>query len=173
MHGSERREQIIRQIQESKAPVSGTKLASFYNVSRQVIVQDIALIRASGHEIFSTNRGYILLQKERSAVRVFKVCHTDEQLEDELLSIVDLGGCVENVVVNHKVYGRLEAHLGVDSRRRVQDFLEELRSGKSSPLKNITSGYHYHEIRADREETLDMIGKMLAEKGFLVEEAED
>ena len=70
-------------------------------------------------------------------------------------------------------YGRLEAHLGVDSRRRVQDFLEELRSGKSSPLKNITSGYHYHEIRADREETLDMIGKMLAEKGFLVEEAED
>ena len=79
-----------------------------------------------------TNRGYILLQKERPAVRVFKVCHTDEQLEDELLSIVDLGGCVENVVVNHKVYGRLEAHLGVDSRRRVQDFLEELRSGKSS-----------------------------------------
>ena len=173
MTGEERREGILERIRQAKAPVAARALAELYGVSRQVIVQDIALIRASGHEIFSTNRGYILLQKEKPAVRIFKVCHTDEQLEDELLSIVDLGGCVENVVVNHKVYGRLEAYLGVDSRRRVQDFLEELRSGKSSPLKNITSGYHYHEIRADREETLDMIGKMLAEKGFLVEEAED
>ena len=71
MHGSERREQIIRQIQESKAPVSGTKLASFYNVSRQVIVQDIALIRAAGYEIISTNRGYILNQP-KTVCRILK-----------------------------------------------------------------------------------------------------
>ena len=101
MHGSERREQIIRQIQESKAPVSGTKLASFYNVSRQVIVQDIALIRAAGHEIISTNRGY-LLNEDASVQRTFKVKHTDAQVEEELYSIVDLGGSVKNVMVNHK-----------------------------------------------------------------------
>ena len=172
MDGSKRREEILDRIQRSSAPVPAKDLAALFQVSRQVIVQDIALIRAAGYGVIATNRGYIL-SSPASAGRVFKVQHTDEQLEDELLSIVDLGGCVENVVVNHKVYGRLEAHLGVDSRRRVQDFLEELRSGKSSPLKNITSGYHYHEIRADREETLDMIGKMLAGKGFLVEEAED
>ena len=92
MHGSERREQIIRQIQESKAPVSGTKLASLYSVSRQVIVQDIALIRAAGYEIISTNRGYILNQP-KTVCRIFKVQHTDEQLEEELNTIVDLGGC--------------------------------------------------------------------------------
>ena len=97
MTGEERREGILERIRQAKAPVAARALAELYGVSRQVIVQDIALIRASGHEIFSTNRGYILLQKEKPAVRVFKVCHTDEQLEDELLSIVDLGGCVENV----------------------------------------------------------------------------
>lgn len=101
MHGSERREQIIRQIQESKAPVSGTKLASFYNVSRQVIVQDIALIRAAGYEIISTNRGYILNQP-KTVCRIFKVQHTDEQLEEELNTIVDLGGCVDNVMIHHR-----------------------------------------------------------------------
>ena len=110
MHGSERREQIIRQIQESKAPVSGTKLASFYNVSRQVIVQDIALIRAAGYEIISTNRGYILNQP-KTVCRIFKVQHTDEQLEEELNTIVDLGGCVDNVMIHHRVYGKMEAEL--------------------------------------------------------------
>ena len=168
MHGSERREQIIRQIQESKAPVSGTKLASLYSVSRQVIVQDIALIRAAGYDIISTNRGYIL-NAPSQAERVFKVNHTDEQLEDELCSIVDLGGKIINVMVNHRVYGRMEAPLGITSRRKVKEFLEDIQSGKSSPLKNITSNYHYHRVEADSEETLDMIEDMLRQKGYLVE----
>ena len=136
MHGSERREQIIRQIQESKAPVSGTKLASLYSVSRQVIVQDIALIRS----------------------------------EEELNTIVDLGGCVDNVMIHHRVYGKMEAELALSSRRKVGAFMEDIRSGKSSPLKNITSNYHYHKVSADSEETLDLIEQELREKGFLVEE---
>lgn len=169
MHGSERREQIIRQIQESKAPVSGTKLASLYSVSRQVIVQDIALIRAAGYEIISTNRGYILNQP-KTVCRIFKVQHTDEQLEEELNTIVDLGGCVDNVMINHRVYGKMEAELALSSRRKVGAFMEDIRSGKSSPLKNITSNYHYHKVSADSEETLDLIEQELREKGFLVEE---
>ena len=144
MHGSERREQIIRQIQESKAPVSGTKLASLYSVSRQVIVQDIALIRSAGYEIISTNRGYILNQP-KTVCRIFKVQHTDEQLEEELNTIVDLGGCVDNVMIHHRVYGKMEAELALSSRRKVGAFMEDIRSGKSSPLKNITSNYHYHK----------------------------
>ena len=168
MHGSERREQIIRQIQESKAPVSGTKLASFYNVSRQVIVQDIALIRAAGYEIISTNRGYILNQPT-TVCRIFKVQHTDEQLE-EVNTIVDLGGCVDNVMIHHRVYGKMEAELVLNSRRKVGAFMEDIRSGKSSPLKNITSNYHYHKVSADSEETLDLIEQELRKKGFLVEE---
>ena len=167
MTGSERREAIVSRIENSEAPVSGTALAASFGVSRQVIVQDIALIRAAGYEILSTNRGYIL---NRSAVvsRTFKVRHTDEQLEEELYSIVDLGGCVKNVMVNHKVYGHMEAPLNITSRRKAAEFIADIRRGKSSPLKNITSGYHYHVIEADSEETLDLIADMLEKKGFLV-----
>lgn len=167
MTGSDRRAEIVRQIKESKAPVSGQRMALAYGVSRQVIVQDIALLRASGYDIISTNRGY-LLNAPRTVSRIFKVQHTDEQLEEELCCIVDLGACVENVMVNHRVYGHMEAPLGINSRRKVAEFLEDIRSGKSSPLKNITSNYHYHNVSADSEETLDMVEQALSEKKFLI-----
>lgn len=168
MNGSERREGIIQRIKESKAPVSGQKLASLYEVSRQVIVQDIALIRAAGYDIVSTNRGYIL-HAPTSLQRTFKVQHTNEQTEEELNAIVDLGGCVENVMVNHKVYGKMEAVLNINSRKKVAVFLENIVNGKSSPLLNITSGYHYHVVSAESDETLDEIEDMLQKKGFLLE----
>ena len=168
MNGSQRREQIVRQIQESKEPVSGKKLAELYGVSRQVIVQDIALIRTAGYDIISTNRGYIL-NTQKAISRVFKVQHTDEQTEEELYEIVDLGGYVENVMVNHRVYGHMEAPLGIHSRRKAAAFIEDIKSGKSSPLKNITSNYHYHTVSAESEEILDEIEEMLRAKGFLIE----
>ena len=171
MTGTERREAIICKMQEDNVPLSGTKLASIYGVSRQVIVQDIALIRAAGYDVISTNKGYILNTPVENKIveRVFKVIHSDEQMEDELCSIVDLGGCIVNTMINHKVYGHLEAPLNIKSRRNVADFMKDIRSGKSSPLKNVTSGYHYHTITADSEETLDLIEKMLREKQILVE----
>ena len=129
--------------------------------------RDIALIRASGYDIISTNRGYII-QEPLVRERVFKVNHTDEQLEEELYSIIDLGGTVVNVMVNHRVYGHMEAELRINSRRKVEAFMEDIRSGKSSPLKNITSNYHYHKVAADSEETLDLIEEALRQKHFLV-----
>lgn len=168
MTGSERRAYIIEQIQNSKSPVSGTILAKRCEVSRQVIVQDIALLRTAGYDILSTNRGYILHVPDNVS-RIFKVRHTDEQLEEELNLIVDLGGYVVNVIVNHRVYGQLEAELGIRSRKMVKEFLKDIESGVSSPLKNVTSGYHYHKVEADTEDTLDEIEEMLREKGFLVE----
>lgn len=168
MTGSERRSEIIRTIQKSQTPVAGKALAAAYDVSRQVIVQDIALIRASGYDIISTNRGYVLNTPAKME-RVFKVQHGDEQLEEELNAVVDLGGCIENVMVNHKVYGHIEAGLHISSRRMAAEFIKDIQSGKSSPLKNITSDYHYHTVSADSEKTLDMIEQMLREKGFLVE----
>ena len=167
MSGSERRKGIIEQIRNSATPVSGKSLAETYKVSRQVIVQDIALLRAAGYDVIATNRGYIL-NTPAKVTRVVKVCHTDEQLEEELCTIVDCGGCVENVIVNHKVYGHLEATLQINSRRKIIEFMEEIRSGKSSPLKNITADYHYHTISADSEKTLDLIEVELKNKGFLV-----
>ena len=168
MTGSDRRQEILKNIKESDRPVSGSKLAKYYDVSRQVIVQDIALLRASGYDIISTNRGYVL-EGQTCAERVFKVRHTDEQLETELCTIVDLGGQVKNVMVNHKVYGHIEAELGITSRRKVKEFLADIESGKSTPLKNITSDYHYHTVTADSEETLGLIEEELRKLGFLVE----
>ncbi len=168
MTGSERRALITKTLEGKNNAISAAKLASLCSVSRQVIVQDIALIRASGYDIISTSRGYILHTPE-AVSRVIKVRHTDEQLQEELNAIVDLGGCVENVLVHHRVYGTLEAHLGIDSRLKVEEFLENIRSGKSKPLKNITSDYHYHKITADSEKTLDMIQNDLKNRGFLIE----
>ena len=161
MTGSRRREEIVSKIKSSEVPVPGKELAKVYDVSRQVIVQDIALIRAAGYDIISTNRGYIL-NAPHTVTRVFKVSHTDEQMEDELCSIVDLGGKVVNVMIN------MEAPLDVASRRNVKEFMEGIHSGKSSPLKNITSNYHYHTVEADSEETLDLIEQVLKEKDYLV-----
>ena len=171
MTGANRRDAIVQYIQDSASPVSGQKLATEFGVSRQVIVQDIALIRAAGYDIISTNRGYILNTPVQaiSVERVFKVLHTDDQIEEELCSIVDLGGCVVNTMINHRVYGHLEVPLNVKSRRNVNEFLNEIHSGKSSPLKNITANYHYHTVSADSEETLDMIEDMLRAKNILVE----
>ena len=97
------------------------------------------------------------MNQPKTVCRIFKVQHTDEQLEEELNTIVDLGGCVDNVMIHHRVYGKMEAELALSSRRKVGAFMEDIRSGKSSPLKNIT-------------ETLDLIEQELREKGFLVEE---
>ena len=165
MTGSKRREELINTIKSSTSPISGKTLAQLYDVSRQVIVQDIALLRTAGYDIISTNRGYIL-NAPHTITRVFKVSHTDAQTEDELYSIVDLGGTVVNVMVNHRVYGHMEAPLGISSRLKVKAFIDDIKNGKSSPLKNITSNYHYHTVEADSEKTLDLIEKTLEEKGY-------
>lgn len=167
MTGEERRNEILKEIKNSTVPVSGGKLAKQYEVSRQVIVQDIALLRAAGCDILSTNRGYYIRQTKKAA-RVFKVSHTDKEMEDELNTIVDLGGRVADVFINHKVYGRIRAELNITSRRQIAEFLETIHSGKSSPLKNITSNYHYHTIEADSEKTLELIEKVLKEKHYLI-----
>lgn len=166
MKGTERRQEILRLLARSHTPVSGTALAEHFSVSRQVIVQDMALIRAQQHDIISTNRGYLLHTPLR-VTRILKTYHTDEQIADELNTIVDLGGTAVDVSVRHRVYGRLQADLNVSSRRDVQKFLAEIKSGKSTPLKEVTSGYHYHTIAADSEETLDLIEQELAAKGYL------
>ena len=145
MNTAERRGEILKILHNADAPVAARELAGKFGVSRQVIVQDIALIRAAGHEIISTNRGY-LLNTPHSVNRIFKVNHTDEELEDELCTVVDLGGKVVNVMVNHRVYGHMEAEINITSRRKVMEFVEDIKRGKSSPLKNITSNYHYHLI---------------------------
>lgn len=167
MTGKERRESIIKII-SGKSPVSGGSLSKTLNVSRQIIVSDIALLRAEGYDIISTNRGY-LLNSPAGSTLIIKVNHTDEQTEDELNTIVDLGGTVINVFVNHKVYGTISADLNIRSRRNVNEFINNIKSGKSTPLKNITSNYHYHTISAENENILKIITDELRKKGYLID----
>ena len=166
MKGEERRKQLLNILSSSNNPISGGTLSKELNVSRQIIVQDISLLRANGATIFSTNKGY-LLQEDRKYSRVFKVYHTDDQVEEELSTIVDAGGQIRDVFVYHKVYGVLKADMGIKSRRDIRAYMEEISTGKSSLLKNVTSGYHYHTIDAESEEILDAIQEELQQKGFL------
>lgn len=190
MTGEERRKELLNTISESAAPISGAALAKKYQVSRQVIVQDMAILRAAHHEIYATPKGYVILPfktdneaveeqllhnshktagKSPKVCREYRVVHTDEQIEDELNTIVDMGGRVVDVVIRHEVYGTIRADLPIHCRRHVQDFMEEIQSGKSKPLKNLTSGgIHYHNVEADSEETLDLIEQELIKKGYLL-----
>lgn len=170
MNAVERREEIIRLITAGDKPISGNELSKHLDVSRQVIVQDIAILKAAGYDILSTNKGYVSGGKAAPCERVFKVHHTNEQTEDELNTIVDIGGTVSDVFVWHRVYGKIEAKLNISSRRNVQQCIDGLVSGKSTALMNITSGYHYHTVIADSEETLDLIEKALEEKNYLAPE---
>lgn len=166
MSGKERRDKIIQMLSNSKEPLSGKELAKIFDVSRQVIVQDIALLRAQDCEITSTNQGYILMKEEKIS-RVFKVVHNDSEVEEELNIIVDYGGKVDDVFVYHKVYGTVRADLNIASRNDIKEFLESLKTGSSTLLKNITSDYHYHTVSAPSEKLLNLIQERLQERGFL------
>ncbi len=169
MKAIERRKEIVTLLLASKEAISGSILAEKCGVSRQIIVSDITILKGSGFEILSTHNGY-MIQKSPLATRVFKVKHTREETEDELLSIVDLGGTIVDVFVWHKVYGKIIVPLNIFSRLGVSQFIEGVRSGKSSELMNITGGYHYHTIRAESEEILDSIEKMLKSKNYYLTE---
>lgn len=168
MTGEERRERILDAIRAGEKPVSGSALAAVCQVSRQIVVQDIALLRAAGYDIVSTTRGY-LLQSPQAFTRTYCVKHENSQIEEELNAIVDMGGRVLDVYVEHSVYGRLRAELSIGSRRQVREFLDRIQNGKAQPLNNLTSGKHWHTVAADGEETLDLIGHTLRKMGYLVE----
>ena len=170
--GNERRNRIIEMLRTTATPLSGSQLANLLGVSRQVIVTDIALLKTSHPDLISTNSGYILMQAS-STRRIYKMRHTDEQTEEELTGIVDLGGAILDVFVEHKVYGTIRVPLSISSKRDVQNFLRDMKSGVSTPLKNITQGYHYHTVEARSGAILEEIEAMLRQKGFLIETRND
>lgn len=169
MKTDERRKAIATFLMSEQKPISGSMLAERFGVSRQIIVQDIAVLKASGYEILSTHNGYIV-QKAPLVERVFKVYHTKEETEDELSCIVELGGTVVDVFVWHKVYGKIEAPLNIFSKLHVKQFIESVRCGKSTELMNVTGGYHYHTVRAESKEILDKISEALNDRNYIVPE---
>ena len=168
MKAEKRREEILSFIGNAENPIPASVLAERFAVSRQVIVQDIAIIRANGYDVNATNRGYVLNSKIQ-ATRVFKCRHSFEEIVDEGALIIEAGGKVEDVFVNHRVYGRISSRLDLINRTHVEELYRSLVSGASKPLMSVTDGYHYHTVSAEDEATLDGIERALRERGFLIE----
>ena len=166
-----RRTHILQLLKEHGAPLSGTALARMLGVTRQIIVQDIALIRAENHHILSTNKGYLYrteTEKTSQPKRVFYVKHTTDEVLDEFLTVLELGGAVLDVAVEHEIYGQIRADLLIETEQDARDFADRLMRCKDNPLKVLTDDCHYHTISAPAEKLLDLIEESLRKKGFLL-----
>ena len=168
--GEERRKELIRVLKQSNRAVSGTDLAKQFEVSRQVIVQDIALLRATNKKILSTNKGYILFRDDEKtkAKRIVCVLHKDTDILKEFECIVDCGAKVLDVVVEHEIYGQVSVDLLIQNRQDALSFVEQLRNCKSKSLSCLTDGVHYHTLEADSEAMLDSAEAALKEAVFLL-----
>ena len=167
--GEARREQLLQMLRDSTAPISGSALARSLGVSRQVIVQDIALLRAVNKDILATTRGYVLYSQQTEAChRIDFVNHSDDAIADELNTIVDNGGKVLDVIIEHEIYGQITANLILENRRDVAEFCDRLKHSNAKPLNIIAGGTHYHTVEARSEVMLDNIECALREKGYLV-----
>lgn len=169
MDGKQRRERIAALL-DSQAPITGTELARRLGVSRQIIVQDVALMRAENKNILSTNKGYLLYDRANfrgSCWRVFHVRHTTQQVLDELTTIVELGGQVLDVSVEHELYGQIRVDLIITTRSDAEEFAGRLAASSGAPLKALTQDDHYHTVTAASERLLDLIEQELLRKGYL------
>ena len=169
MTSEERRVQIEGILNNNTEPVTASYFAKEFSVSRQVIVGDIALMRAGGLKISATPRGYVLDREEDSQC-VFTVacCHDEKTMGDELYAIVDNGGIVHDVIVEHAIYGELIGELHLQSRYDVELFLKKLAENKVQPLLRLTGGIHLHTIKCKDEETKKRIINILKLKKFLL-----
>uniref|UniRef100_UPI0040565436 3H domain-containing protein n=1 Tax=Acetatifactor sp. TaxID=1872090 RepID=UPI0040565436 len=172
LDGTARRTAIMEYLNTQTTPVSGTKLAKHFGVSRQIIVQDVALLRAENRNILSTNKGYVLFhpqEKRNGCTAVVMVKHTAEQTYEEMQTIVDYGGSMLDVFVDHDLYGQIRVDLVINDLQDAEDFCNKLKQSTSKPLKVLTEDYHYHTIKAPSEKALGLIKQELKALGFLTE----
>lgn len=167
MKKQQRQADIVKTLRSSREPVSGTALSEIFQVSRQSIVQDIALLKAAHFNIISTNKGYIIVDPPPRE-KIFKVSHNHEEIGDELYAIVDAGGFVRDVYVLHDIYGKIQVDLFLATRADVDAFVAGLKEKKTSPLMKLTDTVHYHTVEAVSDSTLLAVEKSLLEKGYLI-----
>ena len=102
MNSNERRENLLHILKTSNKPVKGGDLAKELNVTRQVVVKDIGLLRASGIDILATSTGYMIYDLKDQEFQIKCKNHTTENhLLSELQTIIDLGGKIKDVIVEH------------------------------------------------------------------------
>ena len=167
MKAQSRRNAIMEVLQKEEQPISASTLAKRYNVSRQIIVGDVALLRAGGADISATPKGY-LLARDRGGIQRQIVCiHSGEQMGKELYICVDNGCCVLDVIVEHPLYGQLTGPLQLSSRYDVAQFIA--RSHTAQPLSVLTGGIHLHTLLCPSEDAYRRVLDALRQAGFLLE----
>ena len=151
------------------SPIRGGELAKHFHVSRQCLVQDIAILRASGEEILATPRGYRLPSGVNHPHRAILACkHAPERTEEELQILADHGVRILDVIVEHPLYGELRGSLTLESRADVQDFLAQVRASHAALLSSLTDGVHLHTVEASRPEMISRAKQQLRARGFLL-----
>ena len=171
MDAKKRREKILELLHGREKPMSASSMAEILKVSRQVIVGDVALLRATGSEIISTARGYLLENPEAKESGVYEVLcckHEAKDAERELNLIIDYGGEVLNTIIEHPVYGTITAELKLQYRYEVEEFLEKQRECKAGLMSEITNGYHAHTVRCKSKEQLERMKEELLKAGILL-----
>ena len=174
--GETRRNLILKWLKEAKQPLKGGHLAKQTNVSRQVIVQDISLLKAKNEPIIATSQGYLYQNepvKENKIQRVIACCHTPEQTQEELTLIVDYGVTIKDVIVEHPLYGEITASIMINSRNEVENFMKKLKETNATLLSELTNGIHLHTLEADTEVQLNQVCQALKEANFLIDEKEE
>lgn len=169
MNAIERRELILKELKESDRALKGIFLANKYSVTRQIIVKDIAILRAEGNLIIATPEGYIIGKEDNRIRRIIAVTHKEDRLEEELKIIVKYGGIVEDVIVEHPIYGEIKGMLMIKNLYDLENFLNKYRKDQAKLLSLLTNGIHIHTITADSEESMKAILKELKIKGFVIE----
>ena len=170
MNGEQRRKCIIDKLKNSNVPVSATAFAEEFGVTRQIVVADIALLRASGFSIRAEHKGYVLdKQNNDGLLKHIVVKHDQKHVLDELYAIVDNGGKVVDVIVDHSVYGKISAELNLSSRYDANCFVEKIAQTGASPLSILTEGIHVHTILVKDQDSFERIKTQLDKMGILIE----
>ncbi|MDU4961011.1 MAG: transcription repressor NadR [Sporomusaceae bacterium] len=170
MDAKTRRKQLVEALRKAAAPVTGSALAQQLGVSRQVIVGDIAILRAAGVAVYATPQGYLLPVEQPAAVKTATIAcqHGRDKLGDELAIIIDNGGKVLDVIVEHPLYGELKANLMLASRRDLAEFLRQMDDSGAEPLLVVTGGVHLHTIEVPSPAALARIKQELEGQGILL-----
>ncbi|OYQ66636.1 transcription repressor NadR [Aerococcus sp. 1KP-2016] len=176
MKAADRRDALLNALTNARGPLKANTLADAFGVSRQIIVGDVAILRASDHDIIATNQGYLLATKataqDNSRYRGKIVCqHDSDQAVNELAMIVDRGGWVENIEIDHPYYGIIKATLTIQSHADITHFTAEMASHKGAMLSSLTNGIHLHTITAPDKTVFDEIKRDLFAAGILLDES--
>lgn len=169
MQAEERRQAICEQLQTADHPVSAAALAARFSVSRQVIVGDIALLRAAGANISATPRGYVIQKSPAGLIRRIACRHSAADMKEELNAVVDQGCTVLDVIVDHPIYGQLTGPLQLSSRYDVEQFMLRCAQADAQPLSALTEGIHLHTLSCPGEDAFQRVQAALREMGILIE----